>query len=172
MAKTFAQLQAEAEAIRTNVLPESNTAGLVGGFLRDALAYFQAQNDLVNTEISNALLKTAEMADINTLKEPGYYQIMNDGATVGCLSVVRDALDNSVTHCLMTNYRCKNGSIVWTKLDPAINVLTRSCASGRWSGWVYQHETFMVNLSLEEYEDLVATDSVDDKLYYFIYEEE
>ena len=67
MAKTFAQLQAEAEAIRTNVLPESNTAGLVGGVLRDALAYFQAQNDLVNTEISNDLLKTSEIADINSL---------------------------------------------------------------------------------------------------------
>jgi hypothetical protein len=35
MAKTFEELNNTAETIRTNVLPESNTAGLVGQMLKD-----------------------------------------------------------------------------------------------------------------------------------------
>lgn len=35
MAKTYEELTTQAETIRTNTLPESNTAGLVGQMLKD-----------------------------------------------------------------------------------------------------------------------------------------
>lgn len=51
MAKTFDNLISAAEKIRTNVLPESNTAGLVGQTLKDIVEKLQeigANEDLVN----------------------------------------------------------------------------------------------------------------------------
>lgn len=41
MAKSFEELTSTAETIRTNVLPESNTAGLVGRFLKDMVEKLQ-----------------------------------------------------------------------------------------------------------------------------------
>lgn len=41
MAKSFEELTSTAETIRTNVLPESNTAGLVGQFLKDMVEKLQ-----------------------------------------------------------------------------------------------------------------------------------
>ena len=51
MAKTYETLTSQAETIRTNTLPESNTAGLVGQMLRDIIDKVQE----VNTSSSGAV---------------------------------------------------------------------------------------------------------------------
>ena len=44
MAKTFDSLSNTAETIRTNVLPDSNTAALVGQMLKDIIDKFHEVN--------------------------------------------------------------------------------------------------------------------------------
>ena len=66
MAKTYDTLTSQAETIRTNTLPESNTAGLVGQMLRDIIEKVQE----VNTSSSNAVteMTVTSSADATSVK--------------------------------------------------------------------------------------------------------
>ncbi len=66
MAKTFDSLTSDAEVIRTNTLPDSNTAALVGQMLKDIIAKVQE----VNTSSSGAItdIKVTPSADANALQ--------------------------------------------------------------------------------------------------------
>ena len=66
MAKTYDILTSQAETIRTNTLPDSNTAGLVGQMLKDIIEKVSE----VNTSSSGAItaINVSPTADANSVR--------------------------------------------------------------------------------------------------------
>lgn len=90
MAKTFDSLTNDAETIRTNTLPDSNTAALVGQMLRDIIDKVKE----VNTSSSGAItsIKVAPSADANGVQ---LFFTMKAGESTSTVSAVLPNVDTA-----------------------------------------------------------------------------
>lgn len=94
MAKTYEELTSLAETIRTNVLPESNTAGLVGQMLKDMVDKGEEQDrhisrvekkaSEVDDKVDNlyiphlVTMSETEYENLKTKEEDTYYMLTED----------------------------------------------------------------------------------------------
>ncbi|WP_321976624.1 hypothetical protein [Prevotella sp.] len=94
MAKTYEELTSQAETIRTNVLPESNTADLVGQMLKDMVDKGEEQDrhisrvekkaSEVNDKVDNlyiphlVTMSETEYENLATKEEDTYYMLTED----------------------------------------------------------------------------------------------
>lgn len=94
MAKTYEELTTQAETIRTNTLPESNTAGLVGQMLKDMVDKGEEQDrhmsrvekkvsdvdeKVDNLYIPNLVtMSETEYENLATKEEDTYYMLTED----------------------------------------------------------------------------------------------
>lgn len=94
MAKTYEELTSQAETIRTNVLPESNTAGLVGQMLKDMVDKGEEQDrhisrvekkaSEVDDKVDNlyiphlVTMSETEYENLKTKEEDTYYMLTED----------------------------------------------------------------------------------------------
>ena len=94
MAKTYEELTSQAETIRTNVLPESNTAALVGQMLKDMVDKGEEQDrhisrvekkaSEVDDKVDNlyiphlVTMSETEYENLETKEEDTYYMLTED----------------------------------------------------------------------------------------------